>query len=140
MSSSVPTYALKFTLPRIPVNMGFMNTNAQPSSAPSYAAGAMPAVAVTNFADGFSRRVPFIVGPQPCPMTAYAVLLSFSADIADNVALCYTFVHVATISVYPIVPGANTKSAMGISLVVAVGNCSGIIGSLIFLGSESPRY
>lgn len=33
-------------------------------------------------------------------MTAYAVLFSFSADVANNVALCYTFVFVATISFY----------------------------------------
>lgn len=150
MSSSVPTYALKFTLPQIMVNMGFKSTQAQLLSAPPYVAGAISAVAVANFADRFSWRVPFIVGPQLCLMTAYAVLFSFSANIADNVALCYTFVHVATISVYPIVPGANTwtlnnlagntKRAMGIALMIAVGNCGGIIGSLIFLGSESPRY
>lgn len=150
MSSSVPTYALKFTLPQIMVNMGFKSTQAQLLSAPPYAAGAISAVAVANFADRCRWRVPFIVGPQLGLMTAYAVLFSFSADIADNVALCYTFVHVATISVYLIVPGANTwtlnnlagstKRAMGIALMIAVGNCGGIIGSLIFLQSESPRY
>ena len=150
MSSSVPTYALKFTLPQIMVNMGFKNTQAQLLSASPYVAGAISAVAVSMLADKFSWRVPFIVGPQLGLMTAYAVLFSFSENIADNVALCYTFVHVATISVYPIVPGANTwtlnnlagstKRAMGIALMIAIGNCGGIIGSLIFLQSESPRY
>lgn len=150
MASSVPTYALKFTLPQIMVNMGFKNTQAQLLSAPPYIAGAISAIVVAKFADRSSWRWPFIVGPLLSLMTAYTVLFSFSAEIANHVALCYTFVHVATISVYPVVPGANTwtlsnlagptKRAMGIGLMIGVGNCGGIIGSFIFLGTESPRY
>ncbi|KAL2848910.1 major facilitator superfamily domain-containing protein [Aspergillus pseudoustus] len=150
MSSSVPTYALKFTLPQIMVNMGFSSTDAQLLSAPPYVAGAISAIVVATFADRVFWRLPFIVGPQLCLMIAYAVLFSYSAEISSHVALCYTFVHVATISVYPIVPGANTwtlnnlagqtKRAMGIALMIAVGNCGGIIGSLIFVADEKPRY
>ena len=150
MSSSVPTYALKFTLPQIMVNMGFKSSHAQLLSAPPYVAGAISALVVANFADRSSWRVPFIVGPQLALMTAYAVLFSFSAQISTHVALCYTFVHFATISVYPIVPGGNTwtlnnlagpaKRAVGVAFMIAVGNCGGIIGSLIFIQKESPRY
>jgi MFS family permease len=168
MASSVPTYALKFTLPQIMVNMGFSSTNAQLLSAPPYVAGAISAVVVAKFADRYKWRLPFITGPLLSLMVAYTVLFSYSADIANHVALCYTFVHVATISVYPVVslahyihgqdscltfaqvPGANTwtvnnlagpeKRAMGIAFMIGLGNCGGIIGSFIFLGSESPRY
>jgi sugar phosphate permease len=149
-SSSVPTYALKFTLPQIMVNMGFTSTTAQLLSAPPYVAGAISAITVATFADRVQWRLPFIVGPLLGLMTAYAVLFSFSANIAQNVALCYTFVHVATISVYPVIPGSNTwtvnnlagpeKRAMGIGLLIGLGNCGGIIGSFIFIGDESPRY
>jgi hypothetical protein len=103
MASAVPTYALKFTLPQIMVNMGFSSTNAQLLSAPPYVAGAMSAVIVGKFADRYKWRLPFIAGPLTGLTVAYAVLFSFSANIANNVALCYTFVHVATISVYPVV-------------------------------------
>lgn len=103
MASSVPTYALKFTLPQIMVNMGFSSTNAQLLSAPPYVAGAISAVTVATFADRYKWRLPFITGPLLSLMIAYTVLFSFSANIANNVALCYTFVHVATISVYPVV-------------------------------------
>lgn len=150
MSSSVPTYALKFTLPQIMVNMGFSSTNAQLLSAPPYVCGAISALVVSKIADKFFWRLPFIVGPQLSLMTAYCVLYSFSGQISDNVALCYTFVHVATISVYPIIPGGNTwtvnnvagphKRAMGVALMIALGNCGGIIGSMIFKGDEKPRY
>ncbi|KAL4876152.1 major facilitator superfamily domain-containing protein [Aspergillus karnatakaensis] len=150
MSSSVPTYALKFTLPQIMVNMGFTSTQAQLLSAPPYIAGAISAVVSSTFADRVTWRLPFIVGPQLSLMTAYAVLFSYSANIASHVALCFTFVHVATISVYPIIPGGNTwtvnnlagsaKRAMGVAYMIALGNCGGIIGSFIFVAEESPRY
>lgn len=150
MASAVPTYALKFTLPQIMVNMGFKSTEAQLLSAPPYIAGAISAIVVAKFADRSSWRWPFIVGPLLSLMTAYTVLFSFSAEISTHVALCYTFVHVATISVYPVIPGGNTwtlnnvagptKRAMGIAFIIGLGNCGGIIGSFIFLGSESPRY
>ncbi|KAJ4298004.1 hypothetical protein N0V90_005903 [Kalmusia sp. IMI 367209] len=150
MSSAVPTYALKFTLPQIIVNMGFKNTTAQLLSAPPYVAGALSALIVATFADKCGWRLPFIVGPLLGLTIAYAVLFSFSSTIASHVALCYTFVVVATTSVYNIIPGGNTwtlnnlpnpnKRAMGIALVIGVGNIGGIIGSFIFLQSESPRY
>lgn len=150
MSSSVPTYALKFTLPQIMVNMGFSSTKAQLLSAPPYVAGAVSAIVASRFADRVTWRLPFIIGPQLSLMIAYAVLFTFSENIASNVAVCYTFIHWATISVYPIVPGANTwtvnnlagsaKRAMGIAYMIALGNCGGIIGSFIFQESESPRY
>ncbi|KAL5340963.1 major facilitator superfamily domain-containing protein [Aspergillus crustosus] len=150
MSSSVPTYALKFTLPQIMVNMGFTSTQAQLLSAPPYIAGAISAVVSSTFADRVKWRLPFIVGPQLSLMTAYTVLFSFSAEIASHVALCFTFVHLATISVYPIIPGGNTwtvnnlsgqaKRAMGVAYMIALGNCGGIIGSFIFIEGESPRY
>lgn len=150
MSSSVPTYALKFTLPQIMVNMGFSSTNAQLLSAPPYVAGAISAVVASRFADRVTWRLPFIVGPLLSLMVAYAVLFTFSSDISNNVAVCYTFIHLATISVYPVVPGCNTwtvnnlagsaKRAMGIAYMIALGNCGGIIGSFIFQESENPRY
>jgi MFS family permease len=109
-SSSVPTYAMKFTLPQIMVNMGFSRTNAQLLSATPYVCGAISALIVARIADKFFWRLPFIIGPQTSLVVAYAVLFSFSAKISDNVALCYTFVHWAMISVYPIIPGGNTVS------------------------------
>ena len=87
--------------------MGFKATNAQLLSAPPYIAGAISAVVVAKFADRVHWRLPFIVGPLAGLMIAYAVLFTYSASIANHVALCYTFIHLGTISVYAVVPGVR---------------------------------
>lgn len=150
MSSSVPTYALKFTLPQIIRNMGFTSTQAQLLTAPPYILGAISAVIAAIFADRLAWRWPFIVTPQLCLAVCYAVLFVYSKDIASNIALCYTFVCLSTTSTYPIVPGGNTwtannlapqtKRALGIAFMVAMGNIGGIVGSFIFQAKESPAY
>lgn len=150
MSSSVPTYALKFTLPQIVRNMGFTQTNAQLLTAPPYILGAISAVVSALFADRLSWRWPFIVAPQALLTICYAILFVYSKHISSNVALCYTFVCISTMSVYPIVPGGNTwtannlapqsKRALGIAFMVAMGNIGGIVGSFIFKTNESPAY
>ncbi|KAH7030577.1 major facilitator superfamily domain-containing protein [Microdochium trichocladiopsis] len=150
MSSAVPNYALKFSMPQIILNMGFTNTQAQLLTAPPYILGAISAVLTSTLADRFTWRLPFIVGPQALVALSYAVLFAKSGSIAREVALCYAFVHVACIGTYPIVPGANTwtinnlagpaKRAMGIAFMICIGNVGGIIGSFIFRDSEAPTY
>ncbi|KAH8897882.1 permease of the major facilitator superfamily [Thozetella sp. PMI_491] len=150
MSSSVPVYAFKFSMPQIILNMGFTSSQAQLLTAPPYLVGAFSAVVSSYFADRYTWRLPFILAPQTLVVIAYAILFSFSSQISSNVALCYTAVHLATIGCYPIVPGANTwtvnnlagsaKRAMGIAFMIGVGNIGGIVGSFIFREEESPRY
>ncbi|KAJ1333114.1 MFS transporter ACS family allantoate permease [Microdochium nivale] len=150
MSSAVPNYALKFSMPQIILGMGFTNTQAQLLTAPPYILGAASAIITSLLADKFTWRLPFIVGPQALVAVSYAVLFAKSGSIASEVALCYSFVHLACIGTYPIVPGANTwtinnlagpaKRAMGIAFMIAIGNMGGIVGSFIFRDTEKPYY
>ncbi|KAL1854815.1 hypothetical protein Daus18300_011331 [Diaporthe australafricana] len=150
ISSAVPNYALKFTMPQIILNMGFTSTQAQVLTAPPYICGAISAVVSSLLADRFTWRLPFIVAPQVVLVVAYSALFKLSGDIRGNVAACYFCVHLSTIGTYPIVPGANTwtlnnlagptKRAVGIALMIAMGSVGGIIGSLIFQEREKPSY
>lgn len=150
MSSAVPNYALKFTMPQIILNMGFTSTQAQLLTAPPYICGAISAVASAVLADRLTWRLPFIVGPQLLLVAAYSALLRLSGDLRSHVAACYFCVHLSTIGTYPIVPGANAwtlnnlagpaKRALGVAFSIAMGSVGGIIGSLIFQEREKPRY
>ncbi|KPI37148.1 putative transporter [Cyphellophora attinorum] len=149
-SNTVPGYALKFTLPQILRGMGFTSTKAQLLSAPPYAIAATSAICSAILADRFSWRMPIIVGGQVLVIIANSIQFVYAADIANNVALCYFCVFMALAGAYPIIPGVMAwqlnnlagplRRAMGIALMVCLGNVGGIIGSFIFLDAEKPKY
>lgn len=149
-SNTVPNNALKFTMPQIIRNMGFTATRAQLLTIPPYCIGAISAFVSSWFADRFSWRMPFIVGPQLVVITAFAVLANKAADITNNIPACYFSVCLACLGLYPINPCGNAwnlnnlagpeKRAMGIAFMLCIGNVGGIIGGFIYIDSEKPRY
>ncbi|KAF3930331.1 hypothetical protein ABW19_dt0205570 [Dactylella cylindrospora] len=149
-SQAVPNYALKFTMPQIIKNMGFTSANAQLLTIPPYSCGAIAAYGFSVFADRKSWRMPFILVPQICVIIAFSILFAKAADIKDNVPLCYFAVCLSCFGMYPILPGVNawnvsnivnpTKRAIAIGYLICMGNAGGIIGSYIYIESESPTY
>ncbi|KAI8179523.1 Major facilitator superfamily transporter [Colletotrichum sp. SAR 10_65] len=151
---AVPNYALKFTMPQIIKNMGFTSANAQLLTIPPYAVGAISAYLFSVFADKYSWRMPFILGPQLLLVVAFTILFTKSEDIKDNIALNYFAICLAcfgnAFKMYPILPGVNawnvantpspTKRAISIGFLVCVGNIGGLIGSYIYMDKEAPRY
>lgn len=147
-SNTVPNNALKFTMPQIVRNMGFTATRAQLLTIPPYCIGALSAFLSSAFADRFSRRLPFIVGPQLIVIIAYSVLAS-KAD-GNNIAASYIGVCLACLGLYPINPCGNawnlnnlagpTKRTMGIAFMLCIGNIGGIISGFIFIDEEKPKY
>lgn len=130
--------------------VGFTNIQAQLLTAPPYVCGAISAVISSILADKLTWRLPFIVGPQALLLAGFALLFRLSADITANVAVCYFCVHLTCIGTFPISPGASAwlinnlatppKRAVGVALMVAIGNIGGIVGSVIFQDREKPRY
>lgn len=149
-SNTVPNNALKFTMPQIIRNMGFVTTNAQLLTIPPYCLGALSAFLSSWFADRCSWRMPFIVGPQIIVIVAYAVLASKAGDISNNIPASYFAVCLACLGLYPINPCGNAwnlnnlagpaKRAMGIAFMLCIGNIGGIISGFIYLESEKPEY
>lgn len=149
-SNTVPNNALKFTMPQIVRNMGFEATRAQLLTIPPYIIGAISAFVSSWFADRFSWRMPFIVGPQLVVIVAYSVLFAMAGDITNNVPACYFSICLACLGLYPINPCGNawnlnnlagpSKRAMGIAFMLCIGNVGGIIGGFIYIDSEKPKY
>ncbi|EKG16994.1 Major facilitator superfamily [Macrophomina phaseolina MS6] len=149
-SNAVPNYALKFTMPQTIKNMGYTSATAQLLTIPPYAVGALTAYAFSVFADRYSWRMPFIVGPQLSLVVAFSILFTKSEDIKDNIALCYFAVCLACFGMYPILPGVNAwnvanlagpqKRSIGIGWLICAGNIGGVIGSYIYVEDEAPRY
>ena len=94
-SNAVPNYAMKFTMPSILRGMGYQASEAQLMTIPPYAVGAISAFAFAVYADKYSWRYPFIIGPQICLVTAFIILFALSGDIESNVGVCYFAVCLA---------------------------------------------
>jgi sugar phosphate permease len=149
-SNTIPNNGLKFTMPKIITNMGFSSTAAQLLTVPPYICGAISAFGSALFADRYTWRMPFIVVPQLLVVIAYSILFAKSADIKNNIGVCYFAVVLACIGLYPINPGGNawtinnlagpTKRAMGIAYMVSLGNIGGVVGSYIYKDNEAPTY
>lgn len=94
-SNAVPNYAMKFTMPSILTGMGYTSSMAQLMTIPPYAVGAMSAFGFAIFADKYSWRYPFILGPQCCLVTSFIILFVKSGNIEQNIAVCYFAVCLA---------------------------------------------
>lgn len=88
-SNVTPNYGLKFTMPQIIKNMGYTSSNAQLLTIPCYTVGAVAAYGFSVISDHFKWRMPTIVFPQLCVVTAYAILCAKAADIQNNIPACY---------------------------------------------------
>ncbi|KAK7711263.1 hypothetical protein SLS63_012696 [Diaporthe eres] len=149
-SNVTPNYGLKFTMPQVLKNMGYTSSNAQLMTVPAYCVGALAAYGFSVISDRVNWRMPTIVVPQLCVLTAYAILFAKAADIKDNIPACYFAICLACFGLYPIGPGVQAwnmsnlagpaKRAMGIGWMTGVGNMGGITGSFIFLDREAPTY
>lgn len=96
-SNAVPNYAMKFTMPSILKGMGYSSSMAQLMTIPPYAVGAISAYGFAIFADKYSWRYPFILGPQCCLVISFIILFVKSGDITNNIGVCYFAVCLATL-------------------------------------------
>ena len=88
-SNVTPNYGLKFTMPQIIKNMGYTSSNAQLLTVPAYFVGAAAAWGFSVISDRLKWRMPTIVLPQLCVVTAYAILFAKATSIRDNIPACY---------------------------------------------------
>ena len=137
-------------MPSITKNMGYESADAQLLTIPPYIAGAIAAITLSKLSDHFFWRMPFVLGPMTSVLVGFAVLFPLAPKIQDNIPACYVAVVLICIGQYPTNPAGSawissnlagdSKRAMGIALNICLGNCGGIVGSYMFLDSESPGY
>lgn len=129
--------------------MGYSNANAQLLTIPPYCVGAITALTAGLFSDKMNRRMPFIVAAQCCVITAFSILLPLGPKIKQNIGPAYFAICLSCMG-YPISPGVNSwtannlagaaKRAMGVALLIGIGNIGGIIGSYIYIDTQAPAY
>lgn len=167
-ANSVPNAAFTFTMPEIVQGLGFSRSQAQLLTIPPYFCGAISSYTMSRFADRFTWRMPFVVGPMMLLAIALSTLLALGSFGAKNIPGMYVGVILAQIGIYPLLPGISAwtsnniasswKRSIGIAYLLAAGNIGsksggqipcldyadvqfpGLIGTNIFLQNEAPQY
>lgn len=137
-------------MPTITKAMGFNNTNAQLMTVPPYIAGGLSAIFFSILSDRFYWRMPFVVIPMTIVAVAYSIIISFHGALEENVGPSFFAVILSCIGIFPIQPATaswvsnnlapSKRRAIGVALCICVGNIGGVLGSFMYIDSESPQY
>ncbi|KAI5984050.1 MFS general substrate transporter [Pisolithus albus] len=145
MSITVPLYGITYFLPTIINNFGYSTSASQLLSAPPYVFGVIVLLVVAYFSDKMQLRSPFIFASQLIAIVGFIINIS---DAPNGVKYFGTYLCVAG----PYTGGAGSiiwlannlegkcKRAIGMAIVICMGNLGGAIASNIFRSQDAPRY
>ncbi|KAI6143719.1 MFS general substrate transporter [Pisolithus tinctorius] len=145
ISISVPLYGITYFLPTIINNFGYSTSTSQLLSAPPYILGVIVLLVVAYFSDKTQRRSPFIFASQVIAIVGFIINIT---NVPNGVKYFGTYLCVAgpyTGGVGTIIWLANNlegklKRAVGMALMICIGNLGGAIASNIFRSQDAPRY
>ncbi|KAI8686543.1 MFS domain-containing protein [Fusarium keratoplasticum] len=148
LGQSIATYGFSFSAPTIIFELGYTAQQAQLLTIPIYFAGACSTLVFARLADKRRKRWPFILIPFSIAAVGFIALLSIPHPRLPG--LTYSVLFLITSGLYPAVIGCITwvgnnlaptfKRAIGMALLMTLGNLGGAIGSNIFLAQQSPHY
>jgi len=145
---SIGTYGFTATVPSVLLELGYTSGNAQLMTIPIYVFAMIITLVVAFWSDRAKQRTPFIMGgfaigvigfigelaiPHPkLPGVTYFFLFLVAAG------LYCPFVVIVTLVANNLAP--SSKRAVGMAVLISVGNLGGICGSNIYYAKQEPKY
>ncbi|CAG9991041.1 unnamed protein product [Clonostachys byssicola] len=146
--NSVCLYSFTYSAPSIILDLGYSAANAQLLTIPIYLVGVISTLVFARLADKKKYRWPCIVTPFGIAFCGFIALLSIPHPRFPG--LTYAFLFTIPAGVYPPLVGIlawsgnnlspTWKRAVGMALLISLGNLGGAIGSNIFIEQQKPRY
>ncbi|ETN46418.1 uncharacterized protein HMPREF1541_00602 [Cyphellophora europaea CBS 101466] len=146
--NAITIYGFTYTAPTIILQLGYTSANAQLLTIPIYLLGAIATIVVSRIADKRQSRWPFIIGPYAVAAVGFIGLLSIPHPRYPG--LTYAFLFCIPAGTYPPLIGClswvgnniapSWKRAVGMALLISLGNLGGAIGSNVFLQQQAPHY
>ncbi|CRK17073.1 hypothetical protein BN1723_017517 [Verticillium longisporum] len=146
--NSISVYGFSFAAPTIIRELGYTSAQAQLLTIPIYFFGACSTIFFARLADRRKTRWAFIVIPFSIALVGYVGVLSITHPGLPG--LTYFFPFFITGGLYPSIIGRiswvgnnlapSFKRAIGMALLMIVGNLGGAVGSNIFLEDQAPQY
>ncbi|EKG17513.1 Major facilitator superfamily [Macrophomina phaseolina MS6] len=146
--NSISLYGFTYSAPSVILGLGYSAANAQLLTIPIYVLGVIATIAVSYCADKYRTRWPFIVGPYCIAAAGFLGLLCIPHPRLPG--LTYAFLFCIPAGVYPPLIGVlswignnlapSWKRAIGMALLISMGNLGGAIGSNVYLEDQKPHY
>ncbi len=135
-------------MPTIVQQLGYTSTLAQLMTIPIYVVAMLFVLGFAWASDRVQQRTPFIIAGFAIAIVGLIAELAIPHPRMTGASYFFLFLMAAGLYspfiVLVCLIGNNlapsSKRAVGMALLIAVGNFGGICGSNIFLASEAPRY
>lgn len=147
-TSSISVYGFSFSAPTIIRGLGYSSAQAQLLTIPIYFVGACSTVIFARLSDRRRKRWVFIVIPFSIALIGFIGVLAIPHPRLPG--LTYFFLFFITSGLYPSIIGCiswvgnnlapSFKRAIGMALLISIGNLGGAVGSNIFLREQAPNY
>ena len=166
-ANTIGVYGFTATVPTVIADLGYSSANAQLLTVPVYFTAMLVTLSFAFISDKYKQRTPFIMAgytistlgliaqlaiPKPrLPGLTYGMLFV----VASGLYAPFTSI-VSLIGILPPMPPSSvtiltyistgnnlapsSKRAVGMALMISVGNWGGIAGSNIYLSRQAPKY
>ena len=145
---TIGTFGFTATAPTIVQQLGYQSAIAQLMTVPIYVAALLFVLLFAWGSDHYKQRTPFIVGGFSIAVVGFVAELAIPHPAQTG--LSYFFLFLIAIGLFaPFICivaliannlAPSSKRAVGMALLISVGNMGGICGSNIFLAAQAPRY
>ncbi|PGH15060.1 hypothetical protein AJ80_05685 [Polytolypa hystricis UAMH7299] len=147
-ANTVGVYGFTATVPTVIADLGYSAANAQLLTIPIYVVAMLLTLTFAFLSDRYEQRTPFIIAgyciavvgfiaqlaiPHPrYPGLTYAMLFLVAAGLYSP------FTSIVCMVANNVAP--SSKRAVGMGILISVGNMGGIPGSLSYFAAEAPSY
>ncbi|KUJ13578.1 MFS general substrate transporter [Mollisia scopiformis] len=145
---SIGTYGFTATVPSVLEEMGYKTADAQLLTIPIYVFALIATVVVAFLSDYYQQRTPFIMAGFTIAVVGFIAELAIPHPKYPGVTYFFLFLVAAGLycpfTCVVTLVGNNlapsSKRAVGMALMISVGNMGGICGSNIYFAAEEPKY
>ncbi|UNI17029.1 hypothetical protein JDV02_003408 [Purpureocillium takamizusanense] len=148
LAHTICAYGFSYTVPTVIFDLGYSAANAQLLTIPIYAFSAMGILVLAHYSDKCATRWPFIVGPFALASVGFIALLALPQPGLPGVTYGFLFCIplganaplVALVTWIGNNLAPSWKRAIGMALLISVGNLGGSIGTNLYLERQKPHY
>ncbi|KAJ4361719.1 hypothetical protein N0V95_001612 [Ascochyta clinopodiicola] len=146
--NTVGVYGFTATVPTVINGLGYSSANAQLLTIPIYVFAAIVTVIWAWGSDLTQKRSPWIIGGYCIAIVGFIAQLAIPHPAYPGVTYGFLFPVAAglycpftcLVSWVANSLAPSSKRAVGMALLISVGNMGGIMGSNIYLAREKPKY